>query len=383
MRFVDRRDAGRQLAQVLQRFSTDDCVVLGLPRGGVPVAFEVAAALGAPLDVIVVRKLGVPVQPELAMGAVGEDGVRVLDEQIVRRAHVSTAQVEEVERRERAELERRAARFRGDRSRLDLTGRTALLIDDGIATGSTARAACRVARAHGARKVVVAAPVAPPGVSPSLARDADEVIVLDTPERFAGVGQFYADFSQTADEEVVALLASGAGEDVGEEMAGDGQEVPVDPDLDPPAVSTRSRPGRPRRPPGPRPAVVGAIAAGGALGTAARDGVGKLLPAHAGGFPVGTLTINLTGSFLLGFLVVLMIERFPPSRFARPFLAIGLLGAYTTYSTFAVDTALLVRGSHGAVAAVYVAASIIGGLVAAWAGAFSSRLVPLRHHDRS
>ncbi len=183
-------------------------MVLGLPRGGVPVAYEVAVALGAPLDVIVVRKLGLPFQPELAMGAIGEDGARVLNRDVMESARVTPTELAAVEARERAELERRARAFRGARARVDLTGRTALIVDDGIATGSTARAACHVARAHGAAKVVLAAPVAPDDVARRFAGDADELVVYATPAPFYGVGQFYADFSQTSDEEVIALLTA-------------------------------------------------------------------------------------------------------------------------------------------------------------------------------
>ena len=149
--FKDRVDAGRRLAERLRHLRGEDVVVLGLPRGGVPVAAEVARALGAPLDVIVVRKLGLPSQPELAMGAVGEGGTLVVNECVVRRAHVGEAEFAEVASRERAEVQRRALRLRGTRSRLSVAGRTALVVDDGIATGSTVRAACGVARAQGAR----------------------------------------------------------------------------------------------------------------------------------------------------------------------------------------------------------------------------------------
>ena len=178
----------------------------GLPRGGVPVAFEVARALDAPLDVIVVRKLGVPFQPELGMGAIGEDGIRIINDEIVGMARISESDLAAVEARERAELERRARRFRGDRPRIPLTGRTAVIVDDGIATGSTARAACQVARAQGAARVVLAVPVAPVGWTARIGRDADECIALDTPEPFWAIGQFYADFSQTSDDEVVDCL---------------------------------------------------------------------------------------------------------------------------------------------------------------------------------
>lgn len=185
-------------------------VVLGLPRGGVPVAFEVAQALDAPLDVILVRKLGLPRQPELAMGAVGEDGIRVLDLDLARRAGLSDLDIATVEARERVELERRARRFRGERSRLDLTGRTAIIVDDGIATGSTARVACHVARAHGAARVVLAVPVAPPDWKQRMGTVADELIALTTPKPFWAVGQFYDQFSQTTDDEVMSYLERAA-----------------------------------------------------------------------------------------------------------------------------------------------------------------------------
>ncbi len=174
------------------------------------VAAQVARALAAPLDVIIVRKLGVPFQPELAMGAIGEDiggdSVVILNHEVVQRAGVTPAEVAEVARRERAELARRATTFRGDRPPLPLAGRTALIVDDGIATGSTARAACQVARARGAARVVVAAPVGPPDVAELLAGMADEVRCLETPGWLGAIGQFYGDFSQTGDDEVVALL---------------------------------------------------------------------------------------------------------------------------------------------------------------------------------
>jgi predicted phosphoribosyltransferase/predicted alpha/beta-hydrolase family hydrolase len=206
MWFRDRVDAGRRLAVALERYRSPSTVVVGLPRGGVPVAAEVASALGAPLDVIVVRKLGVPAQPELAMGAIGEEGVRVLDRDSLRWAHVSEEQVAAVEARERVELDRRCQRFRAVRPMLPLDGRQVLVIDDGVATGSTARAACQVARAHGARRVVLAVPVAPQGWIAHMAGAADEYVALDAPSDFHAVGQFYDDFRPTTDEEVLDLL---------------------------------------------------------------------------------------------------------------------------------------------------------------------------------
>jgi putative phosphoribosyl transferase len=212
MSFIDRSDAGRRLASRMLHLRGEDVVVLGLPRGGVPVAAEVARALEAPLDVIVVRKLGVPFQPELGMGAIGEGDVRIVNPEVVAITHVTDAEIAAVEKRERAELERRARRFRGDGRRAPLTGRTAVIIDDGIATGSTARAACQVAKAQGAARVVMAAPVAPPSACAALAADADEVVCLETPRHFMAIGEWYQDFSQTSDAEVISLLRA-AGEE--------------------------------------------------------------------------------------------------------------------------------------------------------------------------
>ena len=188
--FRNRADAGRQLAAKLHHLQGHDVVVVGLPRGGLPVALEVARALGAPLDVIVVRKLGVPFQPELGMGAIGEAGVQVINDEVVRLTGVTEAEVAAVEQRERAELERRALRFRGNRPRHPLAGRTVVVVDDGIATGSTARAACQVARAEGATRVVLAVPVAPADWIARLGSDADEYICVDTPQWFMSVGEF-------------------------------------------------------------------------------------------------------------------------------------------------------------------------------------------------
>ncbi|HWH96855.1 MAG TPA: phosphoribosyltransferase family protein [Pseudolysinimonas sp.] len=207
--FRNRSDAGRRLAAHLAPWSAPDVIVLGLPRGGVPVAAEVAAALGAPLDIIVVRKLGIPFRPEVAMGAIGEGGVRVLDEALIERAGVTLAEVDAVETRERATLDSRVARFRAGGARLDLIGRTAIIVDDGIATGATATAACRVARQLGAARVIVAAPVGGPDAAQRV-DGADEVVCLLQPLGFQAVGAYYRDFAQTSDDEVARLLASRA-----------------------------------------------------------------------------------------------------------------------------------------------------------------------------
>lgn len=206
MPFRDRTDAGRQLARRLEEFRGQDLVVLGLPRGGVPVAAEVARALTAPLDVLVVRKLGVPSRAELAMGAVGEGGVLVVDQRVVALVGATAEDLAGAERRERLELDNQVRRFRGGHPPISLTGRTAVLVDDGIATGSTSRAACAVARALGATRVVLAAPVGARDGVRLLGRDVDEVVCLETRADFRAVGQFYVDFRATRDEEVLALL---------------------------------------------------------------------------------------------------------------------------------------------------------------------------------
>ena len=183
--------------------------MLGLPRGGVPVAFEVAVALGVPLDVIVVRKLGVPSRPELAMGAIGEGGVRVLDDHVIALARVSESQLRAVERGERARLDERVDRLRRGRDRVELHGRTAVLVDDGMATGSTMHAACQVARHLGAARVIVAVPVAPADTVAEMT-EADAVVCLSTPEYFGAVGAYYRDFSPTSDNDVIRLLDAAA-----------------------------------------------------------------------------------------------------------------------------------------------------------------------------
>ncbi len=206
MIFADRVDAGKKLAARLNHLKNDSLVVLGLPRGGVPVAYQVARELDAPLDVIVVRKLGVPFQPELAMGSIGEGGVLIRNSEILRRTGVSEREFGAVEEKERIELDRRVQRFRANRPRIGLEGRTAVIIDDGIATGSTALAACQVARAQGAARVVLGVPVAPPDWKTHFDGYADELISLETPEPFWAIGQFYDNFNQTSDDEVLSCL---------------------------------------------------------------------------------------------------------------------------------------------------------------------------------
>jgi putative phosphoribosyl transferase len=204
--YRDRADAGRQLAERLGHLTAPDVVVLGLPRGGVAVGFEVAAALGATLDVIVVRKIGVPSQPELAMGALGEDGVLVVNREVLAAAGVDAERFAAVQRAEQTELDRRAAAYRGGRERVPLEGRTAIVVDDGLATGATARAACQVARASGAARVVLAVPVGPPGVERGFVGIADEVVCLESPATFFAIGEAYVDFSPTSDDAVIELL---------------------------------------------------------------------------------------------------------------------------------------------------------------------------------
>ena len=205
-KFSDRADAGRQLASRMDFLRGQDVVVLGLPRGGVPVAFEVADALEAPLDILLVRKLGVPFHPELAFGAIGEGGVRILNRSVMREARLSGKEMAAVENKERAELQRRSERFRGDHPPISLKGRIAVIIDDGIATGSTARAACQVARAKGASRVVLGVPVGAGDTAEEFAKYADEVVCLETPVPYFAVGQGYRNFTQTSDDEVATLL---------------------------------------------------------------------------------------------------------------------------------------------------------------------------------
>ncbi len=207
--FRDRRDAGERLAAALEELRGEDIVVLGVPRGGVEVAAVVARALGAPLDVVVPRKVGAPGNPELGIGAVAE-GVEVIDETAVRFLGIPDSYLRAEIAVEQAEVARRAALYRRGRPPLEVAGRTAVVVDDGVATGGTAAASLRWARHHGARSVVLAVPVAPAAALPRLAAEADRIVALSTPEGFYAVGQWYVDFEQVGDDRVVELLGAAA-----------------------------------------------------------------------------------------------------------------------------------------------------------------------------
>ena len=208
MPFKNRADAGRRLAVALAGYKNARPVILALPRGGVPVAAEIAAELGAPLDVILVRKIGVPTEPELAMGAVVDGGnpVIVRNEEVIRFTGMDEAEFKAVCDRELVEIERRRQRYFGSRQRIDLAGRTAIVVDDGIATGATTRAALRAIRMRKPSKLVLAIPVAPTETLASLRRDADEIVCLEDYEFFGAIGNYYQDFSQVGDEGVIKLL---------------------------------------------------------------------------------------------------------------------------------------------------------------------------------
>ena len=208
MSFRDRLDAGRKLAKALTQYKDQQPVILALPRGGVPVAAEVAAVLDAPLDLILVRKIGVPFQPELAMGAVVDGGAPIIvrNEDVIRLADIDEAEFKDVCDSELAEIERRRQRYLGSRERVDVSGRTTIVIDDGVATGATTRAALRATRMRNPKKLVLAVPVAPTHSLAALRSDADDVICLEDHEFFVAIGAYYVDFSQVADDEIIELL---------------------------------------------------------------------------------------------------------------------------------------------------------------------------------
>ena len=205
--FADRFEAGRLLAARLSEFARSNAIVLALPRGGVPVAFEIASQLHLPLDVFLVRKLGVPGQPELALGAIASGGLRVLNQDVVREFSLSPQAIEAVAAREQVELERREREYRRNRPALDITGRAAILVDDGLATGSSMRAAARALRLRQPSEIVAAVPVAAPEVCAAVALEVDRMVCLEQPERLMAVGQWYRNFNQVTDEEVYRLLA--------------------------------------------------------------------------------------------------------------------------------------------------------------------------------
>lgn len=205
--YRDRREAGWKLAKMLSSYAGQpDVVVLGLPRGGIPVAFEVAKALEAPLDVFVVRKLGVPGYPELAMGAIASGGARIINEDVIAGLDIPDEAIERVALREEQEIAKREEIYRGARPRMSLTGKTIILVDDGLATGATMRAAVSALRGYRPKKIVVAVPTAPPEVCAAFDELVDETICLTTPQFFMGVGGVYRDFSQTTDQEVREML---------------------------------------------------------------------------------------------------------------------------------------------------------------------------------
>ncbi|MCL1600412.1 MAG: phosphoribosyltransferase [Actinomycetia bacterium] len=208
-RFRNRADAGHRLADHLRAYQgLDDAIALGLPRGGVPVAAVIASTLGLPLDVLIVRKLGVPGYEEVAFGAIASGGIEVLNTSVIRSAHIDQADIERIRSEQTRELARRELAYRGDRPPLRVAGRTVIVVDDGTATGATMRAAVEALRVEGPQKIVVAVGVAPPDVKKQLGESADEVAAIFTPRNFMAVGAWFDDFSQTSDAEVVALLSA-------------------------------------------------------------------------------------------------------------------------------------------------------------------------------
>ncbi len=234
MEFLDRHDAGRRLATELESFAQERPVIVALPRGGVPVAFEVARALHAPLDILAVRKLGAPGNPELGVGAVAEDGTGVLDPYSAAMLGMTQAAFETTLALESQELRRRVERYRDDRPSVSLVGRTVIIVDDGLATGLTDLAAVRAVRKRGARHIVVAVPVGSSEAVSMLAKEADRVVCLEVPSRLFGVGMWYRDFAPVPDEQVIALLAE----------AGEGESAPASPTQEPKPGTPADTPGK-------------------------------------------------------------------------------------------------------------------------------------------
>lgn len=216
MAFRDRKDAGRQLSQALESYRQEDCIILGLARGGVVIAFEVAKALNQPLDVMVVRKLGAPTHQELAIGAIAPNEVMVLNEHLIRALDVQDAELQNIVRRETAELKRRLHFYRGNRTFPELQNKTVILIDDGLATGASAIAAIRATRSMNARHIILAVPVGAHSTVTDLRREVDELICLEAPEFFDAVSRWYVDFPQVSDTEVIRLLEAAWGNDLGD-----------------------------------------------------------------------------------------------------------------------------------------------------------------------
>lgn len=371
--FQDRADAGYRLAKALQAYANrKDVVVLGIPRGGVPVAFEVAKALHAPLDIFLSRKLGVPGQEELAFGAVASGGVRVLDQEIIEGVGISQEQIEQITEKVKKELERRDRLYRGTRLPLIVEGQSVLLVDDGIATGSSMRAAINALRAMKPARIVVAVPVAPQTTYRRLKPEVDELVCLQMPKYFQAIGQFYEDFSQIADEEVTDLLRLATQPAL--------QSVHAR-DPDPAEGSSTMIPGRKLQSNGDRREVSIDLEGVTLEGTLAlpKDALGLVLFAHGSGSsrhsPRNRYVAQILQSQRIGTLLFDLLTRKEESidqysgelRFDIPFLARRLVGA-TQWIKGSPDTSDLKVGYFGAstgAGAALVAATELPGIVSA------------------
>lgn len=315
---------------MLWAFTRARPVVLGLPRGGVPVAAQVARALHAPLDVILVRKLGVPYQPELAVGAIGEGGVRVVNEEVRRAAAVDERDLASIEARERAAINRMAQTFRRGHPPIPLLGRLVIVVDDGIATGSTAMAACQVARAHGASRVVLAAPVIPSATLDALRSVADEIVCVESPEPFFAIGQWYDDFTQTSDEVVVGLLDDAAARMNAPSAPASGTDTPVSIAI----ASGAELPGQLSVPPEPIGIVVFAHGGGSSRFSPRNQAVARRLRrTHLGTFLLDLLTPEEADDRARVFDIEMLSERLVSAtgtvRALEPLLPVGYFGANT------------------------------------------------------